>query len=75
LSYARQDKDKVEKLYRDLSSAGFDPWMDTKSILPGEDWPFTIKKAIRESDLFLACISEGSINKRGVLQKELTLST
>jgi hypothetical protein len=71
LSYARQDKDKVEKLYRDLSSAGFDPWMDTKSILPGEDWPFTIKKAIRESDLFLACISEGSINKRGVLQKEI----
>jgi len=30
LSYARDDRKKVEKLYQKLLAAGFKPWMDVK---------------------------------------------
>jgi len=71
LSYAREDRDKVENLHGRLSDAGFKPWMDTKEILPGEAWAFGIQKAIRSSDFFLACLSPNSVSKRGSLQTEI----
>jgi hypothetical protein len=71
LSYAREDKEKVENLYQKLSETGFKPWMDTKDILPGERWPSSIRRAIRGSDFFLACLSANSIEKRGWVQREI----
>jgi hypothetical protein len=71
LSYAREDEQKVEKLYQDLCDAGFKPWMDQRDILPGEQWRFCIPQAIRNSDFFLACLSKNSVTKRGFLQKEI----
>jgi len=71
LSYAREDKEKVENLYKQLLDYGFDPWMDTKRILPGENWERCIQKALQESDFFLACLSKNSVDKRGILQKEI----
>lgn len=71
LSYARNDHDKVEKLYQDLADAGFKPWMDTKDILPGEDWRKALNKAISEAHFFLACLSNNSVNKRGIIQDEI----
>jgi hypothetical protein len=71
LSYAWEDKEKVEKLYQKLSNVGFKPWMDKKDILPGERWQSSIRKAIRCSDFFLACLSANSVSKRGFLQKEV----
>ena len=71
LSYAREDEKKVVILYQRLFDDGFKPWMDTKDILPGEKWRFSIQKAIRRSDFFLACLSAKSVSKRGFLQKEI----
>ena len=71
LSYAREDKEKIEKLYQQLSNAEFKPWMDTKDILPGERWELAIQEAIRCSDLFLVCLSKASVKKRGWFQKEI----
>jgi hypothetical protein len=71
LSYAREDEEQVDSLYRKLFDAGFKPWMDKKDILPGEKWKFTIQKAIRRSDFFLVCLSANSVNKRGFPQKEI----
>jgi regulator of protease activity HflC (stomatin/prohibitin superfamily) len=71
LSYARLDAEKVEELYQDLSDAGFKPWMDKKDIWPGEKWELAIKKAIRGSAFFLACLSSNSVDKRGMIQKEI----
>lgn len=71
LSYARQDKEKIENLYLKLSDVGFKPWMDTKDILPGERWRVAIEKAIHNSEFFLACLSTNSVNKRGFLQREI----
>ena len=71
LSYAREDREKVERLYQKLSKAGFKPWMDTKDILPGEKWPSSIRRAIRDSDFFLVCLSTNSVKKRGWVQREM----
>jgi hypothetical protein len=70
LSYAREDEDKVDDIYRKLSRAGFKPWMDTYDLLPGEQWKSSIKKAIQDSDFFLACLSNRSVKKRSYLQRE-----
>lgn len=71
LCYARSDEEKVRDLHKKLSQAGFSPWLDKMNIKPGEVWDIAIKKAVRESDFFLACLSSESVGRRGVLQKEI----
>ena len=71
LSYVREDKEKVEKLYQKLSDEGFKPWMAKKDIFPGEQWEFRIPQAIRRSDFFLVCLSASSIDERGWIQREI----
>ena len=71
LSYAREDADKVESLYQELSDAGFKPWMAPKDVVPGEKWPSAIRRAIRDSDFFLVCLSANSVSKRGWVQREM----
>ncbi|MCK6563049.1 toll/interleukin-1 receptor domain-containing protein, partial [bacterium] len=70
LSYAREDRERVETIYEKLSQAGFSPWMDAKNILPGERWEASIESAIENSHFFLACLSTNSVDKRGLIQKE-----
>ncbi len=71
LSYARRDKEPVGKLYEQLSSAGFSPWMDVHNILPGEKWELSIRRAIQNAHFILICLSVNSVNRRGVIQREL----
>jgi hypothetical protein len=71
LSYAREDEEKVKKLYQRLSDAGLKPWMDQEDLLPGESWKLRISQAIRQSDFFLVCLSDNSIDKRGWIQREI----
>ncbi len=71
ISYARADFDKVISIYETLLSENYHAWMDTYSIKGGEDWLRTIYKAIDESEMFLAVLSNNSVSQRGVIQKEL----
>jgi hypothetical protein len=71
ISYAREDASSAEHLYMDLRKANIDAWLDTKCLLPGQNWKREISKAIKNSAYFLALISKRSVNKRGVVQKEL----
>ncbi len=71
LCYAKIDKEEVENLYNKLSEAGFDPWMDTKNILGGQNTSLAINGAIRHSDLFLACLTDNSVNNEGVFHSEI----
>ena len=74
ISYARDDQQAVRPIYDELKSAGYSPWLDVEDILPGENWQRAINKAIEEADIFLAILSENSVNKRGVIQKEIRLA-
>lgn len=71
ISYARKDKAVVDKLYSGLASAGFQPWMDTEDLLPGQDWSRVLRKTIRDSHFFIFCISRNSVDKRGFIQREI----
>jgi hypothetical protein len=71
LAYAKEDRTEVRKLYSTLQQAGFDPWMDEQQLLPGQNWPRAIERAIELSDLFLICFSKRSVAKRGFFHAEL----
>lgn len=71
ISYAREDTRHAERLYMDLRQSGIDAWLDTKRILPGQDWRREARKVIREAAYFIALISQYSLNKRGFVQSEM----
>lgn len=71
LSYAREDRELVEGLYDQLAGGGLKPWMDTRDILPGEAWQSSVQTAIRSSSLFLVCLSQKAVDRRGYVQREI----
>jgi hypothetical protein len=70
LAHASEDKDEVRELYAKLARRGFKPWLDEVDLLPGQNWQAEIAKAIRESDIFIACLSRLSVKKQGYVQRE-----
>jgi len=75
ISYARSDKVAVKNIYDKLASLNsIKPWLDEKEILGGEKWDTVIRRAIRDSQLFLLCLSRNSIQRRGVLQREVKIA-
>jgi hypothetical protein len=71
LCHSSDDKPAVRQLYRRLLNESIDPWLDEEKLLPGQDWQFEIWKAVRSSDIVIACFSRGSITKDGFVQKEI----
>ena len=71
LCHSEDDKPKVRKLYKRLIADNFDAWLDEVKIIPGQDWDLEIKKAVRNSDIVIVCLSNGSITKEGYIQKEI----
>ncbi len=71
LAYAVEDRAAAERLFDAFLGHGFDPWMDYRKLLPGQNWPRAIEQAISVSDFFVACFSSRSIPKRGHFQSEL----
>jgi molecular chaperone DnaK len=71
LCHSSSDKPSVRALRRKLLEDDCQPWLDEEEILPGQDWDYEIRRAIRASDLVLVCLSRTSVNKVGYLQKEI----
>lgn len=71
ISYAREDQEIAEQIYEKISNTGFNVWMDTRDILPGEKWERSTQNALLESHLILVLLSSRSVNKRGFFQKEI----
>lgn len=71
IAYVKEDRQAAERLYQAVEAAGFRPWMDTRKLLPGQNWPRAIEAAIESSDFFVPCFSTHSVNKRGGFQAEI----
>ena len=71
LAYVNEDREAVERLYNELDRAGFGAWMDVRKLVPGQNWPRAIERAIETSDYFIACFSRNSVNKWGGFQAEI----
>jgi formylglycine-generating enzyme required for sulfatase activity len=74
LAHAQEDKQKVFELYDRLKKQGYQPWLDKKDLLPGQRWREEIPKAIKNSDIFLACLSEIAVAKQGYVQREFRMA-
>lgn len=74
ISYARTDLQRVLHIYQSLKKEGYKPWLDIEEVLPGQDWEMAIERAIENATFFMACLSQKSVNKFGVVQKELNLA-
>ncbi len=74
LAHASEDKPAVIHLYNRLKQQGYVPWLDRKDLMPGQQWRVEIPKAIRTSDVFLACLSQQSVDKQGYIQRELRMA-
>ena len=77
ICYAREDREQVLDIYRELWVSGFRPRMDRpppgyaeQGILPGTLWDVKIRDWIKSADFFLACLSRDSVSKCGYVQKE-----
>ncbi len=71
LCHSSGDKDVVRALSSRLMRPAFHLWLDEIDLLPGQFWQREIPKAVHESDVVLICLSSGSINKKGYVQKEI----
>lgn len=71
ISYDDEDKSHAIKIYERLQTFHLSPWIDVRNIMPGQDWKTEINKAIRHSDVFIACLSSRSVSKRGYAQAQL----
>ncbi|MCC6862317.1 MAG: TIR domain-containing protein [Bryobacterales bacterium] len=71
LAYVQEDAAPAGRLFERLRAGGFDPWMDRRKLLPGQNWPRSIEDAIETCDFFLACFSRRSVSKKGGFQAEI----
>ena len=74
LAHASEDKEAVTHLYQHLKESGFKPWLDKFDLLPGQSWRAEIPKAIRNSHVFIACLSRQSVKKQGYIQREFRMA-
>jgi hypothetical protein len=71
IAYAQEDAAAAQRLYQGFLKHGYQPWLDRKKLLPGQNWPRAIEEAIEVSDFFVACFSRQAVGKRGWFQSEL----
>ncbi len=71
VAYVQEDAAAAERLFDGLAASGFDPWLDRRKLLPGQNWPRSIAEAIDTTDFFLACFSRRSLTKKGGFQAEI----
>ena len=74
LCHSSVDKPAVRKFYRRLKADSFDPWLDEETILPGQDWEYEVRKAVRATDIVLVCLSHISVGRAGFANKEIKLA-
>jgi CheY-like chemotaxis protein len=73
LCHASEDKSTVETWYDLLEARGYEPWLDVRRLLPGDDWDYEIRMAVEASDVVVVALSANSVTKVGYVQREIRL--
>jgi hypothetical protein len=60
-------------LYARLKADGVDAWLDKENIIAGQDWELEIRKAVRESDIVIVCLSK-QFSQKGYRQNEVRIA-
>lgn len=70
ISYAKEDRAQALTYFERLSEEGFSPWIDTKKLLPGQNWEAEIERAFSDANVVILLLSQNSVSKRGFVQRE-----
>jgi CheY-like chemotaxis protein len=71
LCHSNFDKPAVRELYFKLSRSFVNPWFDEQKLIGGQDWEHEIRKAVKQSDIVMVCLSQRSVTSSGYLHKEI----
>jgi hypothetical protein len=71
IAYVHENADIADRLFDAFLNAGFDPWLDRRKLLPGQNWPRAIQDALETSDFVVPCFSAYSVRKKGGFQAEI----
>lgn len=71
IAYVKEDLALARRVRDGIAAGGCTPWLDKDKLLPGQDWPRAIRRAVEISDAFVACFSHRSITKQGQFHNEL----
>jgi hypothetical protein len=74
ISYSRVDQPFVVELDAFLSRAGVSAWFDKKSLLPGKKWQNAIEDQIEAASVFLSCLSQAGLDKKGYFHVEQNIA-
>jgi len=66
ISYARDDRNHVGILAKELEDKGFDVWLDVSNIKPGEEWTKILENAIKNAGAFLVILTPAAANSQFV---------
>src|SRR5262245_16936719 len=61
ISYSRKDEDFAEDLLAGLVVAGFEPYLDKRDIVAGEDWAGRLGRLIESADTVIFVISPDAV--------------
>lgn len=71
VSYSRRDATFAEHLVADLTAEGFEAFLDTKAIGPGEPWQERLGALITKADCIAFVLSPDSVDPKSVCDWEL----
>lgn len=74
ISYANPDQKRVTPFFEFLDREGFKVWFDIKSLRPGQNWDFEIKRALDKSNIIIVFLSKNSIDRRSYVQREIKIA-
>jgi hypothetical protein len=74
LSYAREDGELAERIRGTLVAAGFDCFLDTKSLPAGQEYNARIGQAIARADLFVFLLSTTALEPGSYTLTELAFA-
>ena len=60
VSYASEDRDRVERFVANLKGKGFKVWFDRQALGPGDPWRQVILQGIRQCSAFIPVLSKVS---------------
>jgi len=74
LSYAREDRELAERIRGTVVAAGFECFLDTRSLPPGQEYNSRIREAVARADLFIFLLSTAAVEPGSYALTELAFA-
>ena len=74
LSYASEDRDRIEPIRFALAEQGHDIFFDREDLKPGESYDSRIRTAIERTDLFICFLTPHTVDAGSYTLSELVVA-